>query len=157
MSQPYDPYRPSEPEPTFDPYRAPDPTTNWTPPASPTQDAPSPYGYAAPPQDFGAPGYPAPPVSPYASPAYAQQQPGTLNQMALVGFIASLVGTATCIGFVVGLILGHVGLRQIQQQPQQTGRGLAIAAIVIGYVGLALYVIGIALFIFLGTRSYSTY
>lgn len=152
MSEPYDPYRAVEPGPTADPYRPTDSTAGWTSPGHPTQDAPSPYGYAAP-----APNYMSPAVHPaYAAPSYSQGRPADVNQIALIGFIASLVGFGTGVGFIAGIILGHIALNQIRRQPQP-GRGLAIAALVIGYLGVLLAIAGILAFIILVTTIPNQY
>ena len=58
--------------------------------------------------------------------------------MAIVGFILAFFIS------VVGVILGFVALSQIKRTGEQ-GRGLAIAAIIIGFVEIA---IGIIVFIF---------
>lgn len=69
--------------------------------------------------------------------AYQPAQPGW-NVMAIVGFILAFFIS------VVGVILGFVALSQIKRTGEQ-GRGLAIAAIIIGFVEIA---IGIIVFIF---------
>ena len=47
------------------------------------------------------------------------------------------------VGSLVGLILGLVALKQIKSRNQR-GRGIAIAGVVLGMLGLVLLVIGIA-------------
>ena len=69
--------------------------------------------------------------------AYQPAQPGW-NVMAIVGFILAFFIS------VVGVILGFVALSQIKRTGEQ-GRGLAIAATIIGFVEIA---IGIIVFIF---------
>lgn len=75
-----------------------------------------------------------------ASPQYGEQtsyapagQPG-YNTMAIVGFILSFFIS------VVGVILGFVALSQIKKTGEQ-GRGLAIAAIIIGFAEILLGII----------------
>jgi predicted membrane-bound dolichyl-phosphate-mannose-protein mannosyltransferase len=48
-----------------------------------------------------------------------------------------------CLGFVgiVSIILGAVALSQLKQNPQQSGRGFAIAGIVLGALAVLLFVI----------------
>jgi hypothetical protein len=79
------------------------------------------------------------------------------HPFALTGFILSLVsvtfGLCCCYGFpfsVSGIIFSIIGLVQIRKQPERfTGRGLAIAGIVIGIVSLVLVavlmILGVAL------------
>ncbi|CAB4595974.1 unannotated protein [freshwater metagenome] len=62
---------------------------------------------------------------------YVPQPPQRTNGLAIGGFITSLL----CCG-PVGLILSIVGLSQINKDPSQGGKGLAIAGIVIGAIGL---------------------
>jgi hypothetical protein len=62
---------------------------------------------------------------------YIPQPPQRTNGLAIGGFITSLL----CCG-PVGLILSIVGLSQINKDPSQGGKGLAIAGIVIGAIGL---------------------
>ena len=80
-------------------------------------------------------------TQPYGSPPPATQKTNTLAIIALVlAFFVSLGG----------VICGHIALAQIKRTGEQ-GRGLAIAALVLGYIGIALgllfllvYVIAIA-------------
>ena len=69
--------------------------------------------------------------------AYQPAQPGW-NVMAIVGFILAFFVN------IVGIILGFVALSQIKRTGEQ-GRGLAIAAIIIGFAEI---VIGIIIFVF---------
>lgn len=81
--------------------------------------------------------------APTASPIVAQ---GQTNGLAIAALIVVFFSS------VIGLILGHVALAQIRQSGQP-GRGLALAAVVIGWVatGLAVVVV-VAYFIFLGAN-----
>ena len=108
-----------------------------TPPQSGAGEAQAP-GYAAAPQQpgygtpqqpgYGAPGYGAPG---YGAPGYgAPSRPG-YNTLAIVGFILAFFVN------IVGIILGFVALSQIKRTGEQ-GRGLAIAAIVIGFAEILL-------------------
>lgn len=93
---------------------------NWYPPDQQP-------GYAAPP----AYGSPAPGYG-YGYPMYAPS-PGT-NGFAIASLIASIVSCG--IGSILGVIFGHVALGQIKRTGEG-GRGLAIAGLIIGYIGLA--------------------
>jgi hypothetical protein len=87
----------------------------------PPYGQPPPYGQ----QPYGQP----PPYGqqPYGQPPYVQPK---MNTLALVGFILSFFLS------IVGLILCIVGLNQINSaNGTQTGKGLAIAGIVIGAIG----------------------
>ena len=78
---------------------------------------------------------PTPPQQPQYG-AYQPVQPG-YNTLAIVGFILAFFVS------VVGIILGFIALSQIKRTGEQ-GRGLALAAIIIGFVEIA---IGIVVFI----------
>jgi hypothetical protein len=72
------------------------------------------------------------------------------NSMAVAGFIFALLGSpgmcccyCCCLTLpcsFLGLIFSCVGLSQINQNPAQGGRGLAIAGIVLSILGLVLFV-----------------
>ncbi|PJJ65252.1 DUF4190 domain-containing protein [Compostimonas suwonensis] len=79
----------------------------------------------------------SPAPSPYQAPA---AQPG-YNVLAVVGFVLSLLAFN-----VVAVILGFIALSQIKRTGER-GRGLALAAIIIGFVSIAL---GILFFIIFG-------
>jgi hypothetical protein len=100
----------------------------------------------APPPAGPPPGVSPPPGQTWGAPAYAQ--PRRTNGFA----IASLVlGCVFCLLFsgVLAVIFGNIALNQIAQSPDtQTGRGLAIAGIVLGWIGIAL--LGILAFTWLG-------
>ena len=109
-----------------------------------TQDPQNPYGgYQGPPQQ-PPPGYEYPPGAyGYAGqPVYVQP---TTNGLAIAGFVCSFFRN------IVGLILSIVAINQINNSGgTQTGKGLAIAGMVISIVSLALallYVLGIAAFL----------
>lgn len=119
---------------------APGPAATQAQPSA-TQAQPSgtpPYG-PVPPQ-FGAPpygtpaGYPPPPYT-YGY-GYAPQQGGT-NGMAIAAMVCGICGFACLVPGLVGIILGIVALPQIKRSGQ-SGRGMAIAGIVVG----ALWIVG---------------
>ena len=69
---------------------------------------------------------------PYASQPYTTQPPASArtNTLAIVAFVLSFFVQ------VAAVICGHIALAQIKRTGEQ-GRGLAIAALVIGYIGIA--------------------
>lgn len=78
------------------------------------------------------------PLPPQQQPQYQQSygapaQPGW-NVLAIVAFIATFFIS------ILGIILGFIALSQIKRTGEQ-GRGLALAAIIIGFVALALGII----------------
>jgi peptidyl-prolyl cis-trans isomerase B (cyclophilin B) len=63
-----------------------------------------------------------------------------LNTMALVGFILSLSAVATGITLIPGIVLSHIGMNQIKRTGE-SGRGFALAGLVVGYCLLGLSVL----------------
>ena len=126
------------------------------PPYGPGYSAPVPPGaapgpYPAPPGYAPGGGYPAPQAG-YA-PAYGYAgyaPPPRTNGLAVTSMVSSLVGVALswtavlALGVVVGVITGHIALRQIARTGER-GRGMALAGVIIGWIS-----IGFALMIVLG-------
>ena len=105
---------------------------------------------------------PPPPSDPFPQPpGYRPYPAGTpmadkrgKSGMAIAGFVCSLVGVIPCFwGFqimgLLGTIFGFVGLKQTKSG-ERGGRGLAIAAVVIGIV---LLVICAAIWIYVATSD----
>lgn len=117
-----------------------------------------------PPPPPPAPDYGAPQTQPPAAPAYGQQPPAygqqapaygqpaaaygqparKTNVLAIVSLIASIAGfvIAWGIGSIVGIICGHISLSQIKKTGEE-GRGLAVAGLIVGYIGLALAILSV--------------
>ena len=66
------------------------------------------------------------------------------NSLAIIAFVLSLFGFVSGIGFIAGIVCGHISLSQIKRS-RESGRGLAIAALVIGYVMVGLLLLLVAL------------
>ena len=65
------------------------------------------------------------------------------NGLAIASLVCSILGIS-----LIGVILGHIALSQINNSNgMQGGRGLAIAGLIIGYIGLAFAVLFILLII----------
>lgn len=81
-----------------------------------------------------APGYPAG-APPYWAPQYRRET----NGMAVASLVLSISGFVSYgIGCILGIVFGHVALSQISRNAgTQDGRALAIAGLIIGYVGIA--------------------
>jgi hypothetical protein len=106
-----------------------------------------PYGQPYPSQYGPDSPQPGQPYHPYGHPGYGRQPPPGTSGMAVAALITSAAGLLLCgITCPVGAILGHVALNRIKQTGQQ-GRGLALAGIIIGWVGTVLLMIGVILVI----------
>jgi len=102
------------------------------------------------------PGYRVPYVVPYA-PA-----PKT-DGLAIASLVTSIVAFNFCAPFaVIGAIMGHVARRRIKESGED-GEGLALAGIVVGWIGFGLGVVAIAVLAyaiangFFDEPSYDTY
>lgn len=47
------------------------------------------------------------------------------------------------LGSILAIIFGHVAISQMRRDPNLRGKGMAIAGIVLGYVGVAIFVLAI--------------
>jgi hypothetical protein len=100
----------------------------WLAAPPPVVDAPPgppsfPTGYAA-----GPPPYP--PMQPYLMPIRRT------NELAIASLILGIVWLCW-VGSVLAVVFGHIAINQIKaSQGMQEGRGMAIAGLVLGYLGL---------------------
>lgn len=90
------------------------------------------------------PGWNPPPGYPPYPPQYVVVRP--TDGMAVASLVTSIAGFLVCVGLpgVVGALLGHSARRRIRQTGAD-GDGMALAGIIIGWIGFGL---GIALVIF---------
>ena len=92
-----------------------------------------------------------PEPTPYAAPVAA----GKTNTLAIVSLVTSLVGIG-----LAGVITGHISLGQIKRTGE-SGRGLALAGTIIGYVGIVAVIIftiiWISFFAYAASNGYTTY
>jgi len=107
---------------------------------------------------LGAPGIPPPPQPGWGGPETAwggpagYAPPPKTNPLATISLIAGVVQFVCFyfIGAIVAIVTGHIARSQIRRSNgTQGGAGMALAGIILGYVGLALSVlaaIGIAVF-----------
>ena len=112
------------------------PPSGEQPPAAPAYQPPPPAAPGA------APAYQQQPA-PYGQQPYSQQPYGAPTEKYNVLAIVSLV-TGILFISLVAIITGHLALSQINKS-QEKGRGLAIAGLVLGYVGI---LVSILLFFF---------
>lgn len=118
------------------PHQQSSPYQQQTPPPQQQQSYPS-YPQQ---QPYGQPGYGGyPAATPYQPYGYAAPQQGT-NGLAIGSLIASILGLCTCIGSIVGIILGVIALNQIKERGGQ-GRGMALGGIWVGAVGIVLTIV----------------
>jgi hypothetical protein len=119
-----------------------DPFSEAPPPPPPEIPPGQPPNVPAPP----APGPPpaAPPPAAYAPGqiAYGPPQPTSTNGMAIASLVLGILWLYW-IGSILALIFGYIAKRQIDEsQGRQTGRGMAIAGIVLGWIGVGVGILG---------------
>jgi hypothetical protein len=115
----------------------------------PAYGQPPPYGqvpygqvpYGQPPVPFGHPG----PQGPYGYPPPHRPT----NGLAIASLILGILWIYW-VGSVLALIFGYVARNQIRQRGD-AGDGLAVAGIVLGWIGVAMIVLLIVLFLAAGT------
>ncbi|MCW2521984.1 MAG: hypothetical protein JWO63_319 [Frankiales bacterium] len=117
------------------------PNSSYDPFAQPAQGFPPPYAQSPSVQPPYA--QPYPPYPPYAQPypmvspphPYASYpQPTTRNGLAIASLVCSVLGLCCGIGALAGIGLGIAGLNQAREIG--SGRGLSIAGIIVGALGV---------------------
>lgn len=140
---------PSENETQWLP-RDPAPGSGWMAPeqSGPVERPWQPPGVEHPsqPPAFERPWQPPPPPYP---PQSKPPPPAIAIASFVVGILGVMIGLACWMPVpgVVAVILGLIALSQMKSAPHPTGRGLAIAGIIMGAVNLAFFVFGILWFI----------
>lgn len=119
--------------------REPAPPPPPPPPAGPLQ-APPPYPPPYPPQVGAGPVY------------------GTsTNGFAVAALVLGIVGPTMCVAWILALVFGYIAKSQIDKSGgRQTGRGMAVASIVLGWVWLGLLVVYLAIMIIVAAADSGT-
>ena len=118
-------------------------------PAAPSYQAPAAPAapaYVAP----AAPAYSAPAAPAYAAPQQHGQAPAVAptNTLAIISMISSIVGLLSWgLLSILGVILGHISMKQIKQRGEG-GRGMALAGLIVGYVGIGIYALVTIIIVF---------
>jgi hypothetical protein len=76
----------------------------------------------------------------------------TTNGYAVASLVMGILGWSMIplLGSIGAIVFGHLARAQIRRQPQQ-GDGLALAGLILGWVSIALWILGIlAFFLFFG-------
>lgn len=140
----------SVPEPS---YPGPEPTSPGTTGPPPGSGDPGYPGPGVPPPgpapSYGpppAPSYGTPPVGGYAYPAtgtsYGYSGVPKNNGLAIAAMICSFFFWIYGLGAILGIIFGFIGRSQIKKSNgTQRGEGMALAGIIIGFVGIAIAII----------------
>ena len=93
------------------------------------------------------PPYPAYQQQPY--PAYPAVPP--TNGLAIAALVCGVGGFVIGLSFIPAIICGHLARAQIRRTGEQ-GAGLALAGLILGYVGVALFAALVAVFIVIANK-----
>ena len=88
---------------------------------------------------------PVPPTPPTPPPVIAPVR--RTNPMAIASLCCSIGSIPMVPTWILGIVFGHVALSQIRRDPTQTGRGMALAGVIIGWTFAALLAVGIVLLV----------
>jgi Domain of unknown function (DUF4190) len=120
-------------------------------PTDPSSSAPPPPPGPPPGYQYGAqPGaYPPPPPPPYGGYPYAQGAPtAPKNGIGIASLVVAIIGLLTVFGGIVlgvaAIVLGFVG-RGRAKRGEATNGGIATAGIVLGFLGVIVSIVAIAL------------
>lgn len=84
------------------------------------------------------------PPPPAPAPYGGYVPPAPTNPLAIVSLVLSILGAIAVLpllGSIGGIITGHIARGQVRERGEQ-GDGLAKAGVIVGWVGLALAVLG---------------
>jgi len=84
-------------------------------------------------------------------PTQPQPQPQPTNGLAVAALVLGIVW-AFWIGSALAIVFGHVALGQIRQR-NQSGKGMAVAGLVLGYVGAGTFALFVVLPLLLGAGA----
>ena len=114
-------------------------------PTRPSDAWGQPQASPPPPPGSGSP-YAPPPTTSTWTPASSAYGPQKTNPLAIVSLVFAIANFVICffIGAIVAIITGHIASAQIKRSNgTQGGKGLARAGTIVGYVGLALSILGV--------------
>lgn len=112
-------------------------------PGDPTAQEPYPQPYGAPYPPYGGP-YPPPGPYPYAPPR-------PTNGMAVASLVLGILWLYW-IGSILALIFGYVARQQIRERGEG-GDGMAVAGIVLGWIGVGVMAVFVVIFVLAGLSS----
>ncbi len=109
-----------------------------------SQSSPTPTRVPPPPPPNA---YPQPGPSGYPQHGYPQQPQAGTNGMAIASMVMGILWLYW-VGSALALVFGYMARKQIRESGgQQQGNGMATAGIVLGWIGVAVLIVLVALFI----------
>jgi len=103
-------------------------------------------------QDCGAP-LTEPVPAPSSPPVYTTPEAPTTSGLAVASLIMGIVGwfLLPLVGNVLAILFGHMAKREIAQSGGRlTGEELAMVGLILGYIGVGVWVLGILAFVLFG-------
>lgn len=94
---------------------------------------------------------PQPPYPAYQQPYSPYPPAAPTNGLAIAALVCGVGGFVIGLSFIPAIICGHLARKQIRQTGEQ-GAGLALAGLILGYVGTALFIALIALFVVIAAK-----
>ncbi len=89
---------------------------------------------------------PQPPYPAYQQPYSPYPAAPPTNGLAIAALVCGAGGFVIGLSFIPAIICGHLARKQIRQTGEQ-GAGLALAGLILGYVGIVLFIALIAVFV----------
>jgi Domain of unknown function (DUF4190) len=106
--------------------------------------------YSPPP---GQPYYgPQPPYSPYQGPYPAYSPAPPTNGLAIASLVCGVGAFVIGLSFIPAIICGHIARRQIRRTGEQGG-GMALAGLILGYIGGALFIVVLLVFVAIAVKA----
>jgi hypothetical protein len=95
------------------------------------------------------------PYPPYQQPYFPYPAAPPTNGLAIASLVCGVGTFVVGLSFLPAIICGHIARRQIRQTGEQGG-GLALAGLILGYVGGALFIAVVLAIVFLVAKVSST-
>lgn len=114
-------------------------------------------GQQNPPPNQGPPN-PYPNQDPYrSSPQAPYQAPPPADGFAITSMVLGIIAVLTCyFGIILGtvaVIFGHISLAKMKKDPSIGGKGMAIAGLATGYVGIAVSIVAGIMLLFAASTA----
>ncbi len=80
--------------------------------------------------------------------------PSPTNGLAIASMVCGIIGGFFCVLWIPAIVMGFVALNQIKATGnRQTGRGMALAGIILGFIWAVLAVVYIVIIFSVGTTT----
>lgn len=93
------------------------------------------------------------PMPPAIPPTIPVVPPSSTDPLAICSLVFGILGMICCGSLILSIaaaVCGHISLSNTKKNPRLEGRGLAIAGVILGYVGLVIGVIWLIFYLGMG-------